>query len=207
LISQRRDKVAERDEVRDALDVRLTALLWDLGFLPIPMASPIGNHAEYITELMPDAVVLSGGSDIGQAPERDRLETALLDHAAAYQLPVLGICRGMQMINHSQGGNLRSVPSHVAVRHRISGPLIAPGGRAVNSYHKQGLLDADLGDELEAMAWSEDGVVEALHHRELPWLGIMWHPERDSPLAATDEQLIRRHLEGLPPDWFLGGHL
>jgi gamma-glutamyl-gamma-aminobutyrate hydrolase PuuD len=203
LVSQRRDKVAGRDEVRDALDVRLTALLWDLGFLPIPMASAIGDHAEYIKELMPDAVVLSGGNDIGQAPERDRLEPALLDHAADYQLPVLGICRGMQMINHCQGGNLRSVPSHVAVRHRISGPLIAPGGRAVNSYHDQGLLDADLGDDLEAMAWSEDGVVEALRHRERPWLGIMWHPERDTPVIEADQRLIRRHLEGLPLNFFL----
>ena len=194
-VSQRRDAMAGRDEVRDALDVRLCALLWELGLLPIPMASAIGDHQEYIKELMPDAVVLSGGNDIGQAPKRDWLERALLNYASEHRLPVLGICRGMQMINYQQSGDLRLVADHVAVRHQINGLLAGTSGREVNSYHEQGLLDADLGDDLEAMAWSEDGVVEALRHREWPWLGIMWHPERESPVAEADQQLIRDHLE------------
>jgi len=197
LVSQRRDAVAGRNEVRDTLDVRLSALLWELGFLPIFLASSINDHDAYLEALMPDAVVLSGGNDIGQAPDRDRLERVLLVHAAKHRLPVLGICRGMQMINQHQGGLLRAVSGHVAVHHRVSGPLIGPGGRDVNSYHNQCLFDADLGDDLEAVAWSDDGVVEALRHREWPWLGIMWHPERDKPVIDADKTLIRRHLEGL----------
>lgn len=190
-MSQRHDAINGRDEVRDALDVRLCALLWDLGFLPIPMASSIGDHEEYIKSLMPDAVVLSGGNDIGLTGDRDQLESALLSHAAKYRLPVLGICRGMQMINQQQGGVLRSVSDHVASRHRVTGPLVGPGGREVNSYHNLGALDIDLGCELEAVAWSEDGVVEALRHRKWPWLGIMWHPERNKPVAEADRDLIR----------------
>jgi len=190
-VSQRRDAVAGRDEVRDALDVRLNALLWELGFLPVPMASAIDDLGVYLEALMPDAVVLSGGNDIGQAPKRDRLERALLFHAAACRLPVVGVCRGMQMINHHQGGDLRPVVGHVAVRHRISGPLMGTDGREVNSYHDQGLFDADLGDDLEAVAWSDDGVVEALRHRESPWLGIMWHPERETLVAEADRLLIK----------------
>lgn len=194
-VSQRCDAVAGRDEVRDALDVRLTALLWELGFLPVPLSSAIGDHGEYLEALMLDAVVLSGGNDIGQTPGRDRLETALLVHAIARRLPVVGICRGMQMINHHQGGDIRSVSGHAAVRHWISGPLVEPTGRDVNSYHDQGMLDADLGDELEAVAWSEDGLVEALCHHEWPWLGIMWHPERDPQVAEADQRLFQEHLE------------
>ena len=191
-----------RDEVRDALDVRLSALLWELGFLPMLMTSGISDHEEYIQMLMPNAVVLTGGNNIGQAPERDQLETALLIYAAEYRLPVLGICRGMQMINHHQGGKLRSVSGHVAVRHRVNGPLVGSRGRELNSYHEQGLLDTDLGDHLQAVAWCDDGVVEALRHDEWPWLGIMWHPERDFPVSESDQQLIRRHLKGFPPDLF-----
>jgi putative glutamine amidotransferase len=189
LVSQRRDAVAGRDEVRDSLDVRLSALLWELGFLPMPMASAIGDLGEYLEALMPDAVVLGGGNDIGQAPERDRLERALLVHAAEHRLPVLGICRGLQMINHHQGGTLRSVSGHVAGRHRVTGPLVGPDGREVNSYHNLGLLDTGLGYDLQAVAWSDDGVVEALRHAKWPWLGIMWHPERDSPVADADQRL------------------
>ncbi|ABM61550.1 gamma-glutamyl-gamma-aminobutyrate hydrolase family protein [Halorhodospira halophila] len=199
-VSQRCDAVPGRDEVRDTLDVRLATLLWDLGFLPVPMASHITDRAAYFEAVEPEAVVLSGGNNIGEAPERDHLEMALLDHAAAFRLPVVGICRGMQMMNHYQGGALRAVARHVAVRHRVSGPLAGADRRVVNSYHDQGMLDADLGDDLEAMAWSEDGAVEALRHREWPWLGIMWHPERDAPVAESNRKLIRNHLEGLPLD-------
>ena len=72
VVSQRCDPVVGRDETRDALDIHLSALLWELNFLPVPMTSAISDHEEYIQALMPDAVVLSGGSNIGQTVERDR---------------------------------------------------------------------------------------------------------------------------------------
>ena len=183
-ISQRRDAVAGRDEVRDALDARLTGLLWELGFLPLPLASGVAEPADYLAALAPDGVLLSGGNDIGSAPARDALEWAALEYAAAHGLPVLGLCRGMQMLNHFQGGALRPVSGHTAVRHPVTGPLVGDDGREVNSYHDQGLLDA--------VARADDGVVEALRHRRRPWLGIMWHPERDTPVASADRELITR---------------
>ena len=100
------------------------------------------------------------------------------------------------MMNHFQSGRLRSVSDHTAVRHRVHGTLVGEDGREVNSYHDQGLLDADLGEELDAVAWADDGVVEALRHRRRPWLGIMWHPERDTPVASTDRELIKQHFLG-----------
>lgn len=193
-MSQRCDTVSGRNESRDALDIRLAALLWDLGFLPLPMASGIAVPADYLVALAPDGILLSGGNDIGSAPRRDALEKAALDYAAQHGLPVLGICRGMQFISHYQGGSLRSVPEHTAVRHRVFGPLVGDAGREVNSYHDYGYFDKDLGSDLEGVAWSNDGVVEALRHREQPWLGIMWHPEREQPADAADQQLISHHF-------------
>ncbi len=195
VISQRRDAVADRDEVRDALDVRLAGLLWDLGFLPLSLASGVADPHEYLAALAPYGVLLSGGNNIGSAPARDALEYVALEHAVAHDLPVLGICRGMQFLNHYQGGSLQPVTGHTAVRHHVHGPLVGDDGREVNSYHDQGLLDADLGDALEAVAWTDDGVVEALCHRSRPWLGIMWHPERATPVAGADRELITRHFQ------------
>lgn len=193
-ISQRRDDVPGRDETRDALDVRLCGLLWELGFLPLPLASCIVEPAVYLDELAPDGVVLSGGNDIGAAPARDALERAALEHAIERSLPVLGICRGMQVLNLFQGGTLRCVKGHTAVRHKITGELASTERRQVNSYHDLALQQDDLGAVLEAIAWSEDGVIEALRHTRLPWLGIMWHPERDTPTSTADRQLIKKHF-------------
>lgn len=127
--SQRRDDVAGRDEVRDALDERLAGLLWELGFLPLSLASGVAEPAGYLAALAPDGVLLSGGNDIGTTPARDALEWAALEYAAAHGLPVLGLCRGMQMLNYFQGGALRPVSGHTAVRHRVTGPLRRPRGQ------------------------------------------------------------------------------
>ncbi|WP_201241541.1 gamma-glutamyl-gamma-aminobutyrate hydrolase family protein [Halorhodospira halophila] len=204
-MSQRRDAIDGRDETRDALDVRLAGLLWSLGFVPIPLCSAVAAAqgdatdnacaaAAYLDALAPEGIVLSGGNDIGQAPERDRLEHAALAYARLPGVPVLGICRGLQMIHVHQGGELEPLSGHVAVEHTVTGAWLG-GQRRVNSYHDLGLAEEALGAELEPLAWAEDGSVEALRHRDLPWLGIMWHPERDTPTSEADRTLIKSHLE------------
>ena len=193
-VSQRRDAIPGRDEVRDGLDVRLAELLWELGFLPLPIPSGVSEPAKYLAMLAPHGVVLSGGNDIGSASMRDAIESAALDHATDRGLPVFGICRGLQMINHYQGGGLRPLAGHTAVRHWVTGPLVGPGGREVNSFHDYGLLPDDLGRDLEALAFAGDGTIEALRHRARPWLAILWHPERDDPVAVPDRKLISDHF-------------
>ena len=191
-ISQRLDPIAGRAEVRDALDVKWARLLWDLGYLPVALNSSIEAVEEYLAALQPDGFILSGGNDIGQVPERDRLEAAILDYSVLQRLPVLGVCRGMQFINHYQGGSLKKMDGHVATRHPLQGEWSNQQGiDSVNSYHDWVIVSETLGRDLVNLANTGDGSIEALQHKQHRWHGIMWHPEREQPFSNQDIHLIQ----------------
>ena len=195
-VTQRWDAVPGRNEVREALDSNWSSILWELGFVPLPLTAGIGDYNEYLTVIAPDGFILSGGPDIGEWPIRDAFELAVLNYSKANSLPVLGFCRGLQLINHFQGGSLQPTTKHTALLHEIKGPLTQNMKRSVNSFHNLGVFETNLGDELYPVAWSNDGVIEALRHSQLPWLGIMWHPERSAHIPKTDRNLIIKHFKG-----------
>ncbi len=156
-------------------------------------------------------LLLTGGPDIhperyGQepdanarlklCPELDELEFRALEYALSADMPVLAICRGMQLLNVAFGGRLiQDLPGHrndepdgEPVSHQI---YVAPGAKAaaiigsagffrVNSYHHQGLNEAQRAPRLMSTAYSvEDGLVEGLESPEHSWvIGLQCHPER-----------------------------
>jgi len=173
-------------------------------------------------------LVLTGGEDVdparyGQEPhpelgsvsaERDAVELAALDAALRRGMPVLAICRGMQLLNVALGGTLyQDLPSqrghdllheqdaavtqrwHHATVRTGSGleAIFAASDLFINSFHHQGV--ERLAPGLEATVWAEDGLVEGVEGREHPWLyGVQWHPERGE--ASADERDPDRRLFG-----------
>ena len=163
-------------------------------------------------------LVLTGGEDVeparyGASPHpkleetdagRDAVELALITAARARRLPILAICRGIQILNVAFGGTLyQDLPSerpgpvtHVgdAGRHTIRvepGSLLERtlGSRTatVNSRHHQAIRD--LAPELRATAWAEDGVIEGVEPADTsaPWtLAVQWHPEDLTERALFD---------------------
>ena len=147
-------------------------------------------------------------------PRRDAFELALARAAVDRGLPTLAICRGIQVLNVTLGGTLEQhiddaadavahgdPGSHRPVTHAVQ---LAPGSRVAeamgaeraraSSHHHQAL--ATLGDGLEATAWADDEVIEAVEHREGWVVGVQWHPE---DTCATDrsqqglfDALVRR---------------
>lgn len=134
-------------------------------------------------------LILTGGNDIGQAPNRDKTEFALLDWAASEKVPTLGICRGMQVMAVWAGAKLKSVEGHVAQRHYLQGEFT----HEVCCYHNQSL--ASCPDGFAVTARSSDDEIEAIRSLSLPWEGWMWHPEREQIPAKQDMDGFRRILK------------
>jgi putative glutamine amidotransferase len=168
-----------------------------------------------------NGIVLSGGEDIDPArygedpspalgtvtPARDGMEFRALHCAIERQLPVLGICRGHQLLNVYYGGSLfqdigTEVPGDLV--HEQSQPWDQRSHRAtvdcdsmlcrivgterlfINSFHHQAIKR--LGAGLRIVARAEDGLVEAVEHESYPWmLGVQWHPERNEATASDTD--------------------
>jgi gamma-glutamyl-gamma-aminobutyrate hydrolase PuuD len=190
-ITQRVSVVPEYGERRDCLDQAWTKFLAACGLLPVLLPN-VTEAALALCEMTGIAgVVLSGGNDLavlgGDAPERDAVESALLDWAERRGLPVLGVCRGMQVIQQRFAVPLRRVEGHVAKRQVIR---IEGDPREVNSYHCFAAFDSR--PPLDVWAVAGDGVVKAIRHSVKPMTGIMWHPERLTPFSPADVELFRQ---------------
>jgi len=191
------------------------------------------QHGARVLELPPqadaetgglDGLLLSGGGDMhpryyGECPRaelrdvdcaRDELELALTGAALAAGMPLLGICRGAQVLGVALGGGLiQDIPSERpgALVHRIEeesqtawhwvgiagdsrlSAIMGAGRVNVNSFHHQ--ANGPLGEDARAVAWAEDGVVEAIDGAAHEFvLGVQWHPER-----MLDDDAQRRLFE------------
>jgi len=167
-----------------------------------PVILPPGPSDEVLGVL--HGLVLAGGGDLDPAlydrvdvqglevdRERDDAEITLARRARAAGLPVLGVCRGAQILTVADGGTL--VPgSHPLTTQpgSVCARLLGPRPE-VNSLHHQAIDRAGSG--WRATAWADDGVVEAVEWEGSEWnaLGVQWHPELDLTGATLFGWLVR----------------
>ena len=141
--------------------------------------------------------------------DRDELEISLLNKAIKNKIPVLGICRGLQMINVFCGGTLWSDISegdfNSEFHRKHSGDDgdtehevdIADSNFDATSHHHQAVRI--LGENLITIGSSSDGLVEAIKHRELPWVAVQWHPERtvEGPGRSIPKEWLLHQIRNL----------
>ncbi len=195
----------------------------------LPPAIRHEDAAEVVGNL--DGLLLSGGSDLHPSyygeepipeldvtiPERDELEMALLEYALGKEIPIFGICRGMQVLNVALGGTLyQDLPAQVEpdlVLHRQTTPKWQPthevefyprtraaeiaGNRVVkvNSYHHQAIKE--LSDELVVSGCSSDGLVEAAESRDFSgqWIvAVQWHAEAMRETGPEQRHFFEAHV-------------
>lgn len=170
---------------------------------------PVGDPVSLLPRL--DALVLSGGGDVNPAAYgadphertagirdfRDDAELALVEAALERNIPILGICRGLEVLNVALGGTLHQhvpdvvghkdhsgaegryarLPVSVASESRL-GKALGEETVTVSHYHHQAI--DRLGAGLTACAWSEDGLIEGVELERHPFaVAVQWHPEAD----------------------------
>ena len=201
--------------------------------LLLPPDDGVAEAPDQVLDLL-DGLVLAGGSDVdagtygarphaetkGTRPERDRFELALGHRALERDMPLLGVCRGMQMLNVVRGGTIdQHLPDSVGHEdHRHTPGVFSdhevrldPGSRvaevvgvertAVKSHHHQGI--EELGEGVVASGWGDDDeVVEAIEVPDRRFaLGVLWHPEEDEQsrvIGALVDQAREREREETP---------
>jgi putative glutamine amidotransferase len=196
----------------------LCEAVWAAGGEPLILHGPDGAPAAGLACRLSrfDGLLMPGGGDLdparyGQAPEPetdvapahdDSLDFAVAAGASEAGLPVLAICRGMQVLNVARGGTLHqhldTTPSHLNVIHAVE---VAPGSRLravtgrdrleVSSYHHQGV--ARVGAGLRITATADGGGIEALETGEI--LAVQWHPEDLASASAADAALFADLVE------------
>ena len=194
LVSQRIEKHHEYREYRDCIDQNWISLLELCNILPIlvPNNSVITKYI--VKEIDYDGVILTGGNDLSifddTYKQRDETELILFTMAREKEIPILGVCRGMQFIQNQFDVPLKSVSGHVQESQEVT---INGKVEIVNSYHNYGTNDTV--ESLDIWACSSDGVVKAVKHIDEPIIGIMWHPERINPFRPEDINLITSHFD------------
>ncbi len=194
-----------------------------------PVILPIDNKEAMLEAFFKvNGLLLSGGVDIdpkhyGEAnngksveicPLMDETEELLIKIAMKADMPILGICRGMQALNVFCGGSLiQDLPSEhgYSVIHSISlkepafhnitvekGSLLSEaigfGTHRINSYHHQAIKELAPGFSIAAIA--EDGVIEAVYCRDKKYvLGVQWHPERDYRTVPDSKKIIDNFIK------------
>lgn len=196
------------------------------GALPVMLPLDGAEDCEALLNFC-DGLLFTGGQDVAPAlygeellpvckeicPARDLLDASMLQAAMRRKTPILGICRGLQLINAALGGKLwQDLPSQrpTGRNHRmerpydraehpvaLSGPMAELYGSdelGVNSCHHQGIKT--LAPGLRPMAVAEDGLIEAFYHPEQPFLwAVQWHPEFFDPALGPGAAIFRAFVK------------
>ena len=206
-ISQRLMHHPKYREIMTTLDYEWGFFLHKVNMLAIPI--PLVDQREVprmLKSLEIDGVILSGGNSCSKymdkrdpsyylSKKRDLFEKTLIEEAIRRQLPILGVCRGLQFINLYFGGTLGECKNHNGSHHQIyqiSGKEKFRFSFVVNSFHNFSIPTKNLSSNFVSLALDSENNVEAAMHSKYEIYGIMWHPERNKPINKEDQVLIDR---------------
>ena len=197
--------VVSENETRDCIDQSWFKYFDKIGQTIIPIPNTLENPVDYIKSLNIKGIILSGGNDINGLEnaenvslDRDKTEYLIIKYATIYNIPLVGVCRGMQMINFFFNGSFCRISKHVNVNHnliRTNEHIKFPDFFKVNSFHNYAIPIDKIGRGLIATYLCEESFVESFVHEHYSIAGIMCHPEREIIQNESDIELFKQILK------------
>ncbi len=131
-------------------------------------------------------LILAGGNDIISKRKdsliRNKIEKNLINKAIKKKIPILGICRGAQLLNIKYGGKIKRINNQMRTRHNIyliKNKVIKRSILNVNSFHNFGIKRNDLSKRFTPLAFDKENNIEMFMSKKEKIIGVMWHPERE----------------------------
>lgn len=183
-------------EMRNSIAFAYVEFFEKLGYTIVLVPNGTTKLLEYFRHFDPSLVVLSGGDDIDDKDKQSRFatEAAMVEEALKRNVPIIGICRGLQMIaKQLYDAPLKRIDAHVAKPHTLQSPYRFLDGHRTNSFHNFGIFTDSLPKSVQIVA-TKDDIVEAFYDKEKGVLALQWHPERQN--EPFDVELVEMFLQG-----------
>mgnify|MGYP001211471695 FL=1 len=140
-----------------------------------------------------DLIILPGGNDVFEKDKysnvRMEIEKNTIFFGLKKNIPILGVCRGMQIINNFFDGKIHRINGHMKKKHNIymKTNIFGKSKFIVNSYHNYGIKHISKSKKFNTLATDKNNNIEMFKHKKKEIYGVMWHPERTNNFSMLDK--------------------
>jgi len=191
LITQRIDKVGEFKEIRDNISQDFLNMIDQLNYIPILVPNNLNLIKNIVKSTNFEGIILTGGGNPKKNDVRQKVELFLIKHSIKFKKPLLGFCRGAQLINLYFGGSIKKVSNHVKKKHFLLSNNLKKKIKT-NCFHNFGITYETISNKINILAKTKDNSIEFFKHHNYEIYGIMWHPERSQKINKTELGLIKK---------------